>query len=148
MTSYVPSATSLTHRDSVRRVTQALTDRLRAIVGSEHLLQGERMDEYGHDATFMEAPALCAVRPADTEQVAVVVRECAAERVPVVARGSGTSLVGGPVPIAGGVVVSLERLTKLEIDGPNTVAIAGAGVIPANLNPPPHHPALVYPPHP
>ena len=76
------------------------------------------MDEYGHDATFMEAPALCTVRPADTEQVAALVRECAAQRVPVVARGSGTSLVGGPVPMAGGVVVSLERLTRLEIDEP------------------------------
>src|SRR2546428_2819062 len=61
------------------------------------------MDEYGHDATFMEAPALCTVRPADTEQVAALVRECAAQRVPVVARGSGTRLVGGPVPMAGGV---------------------------------------------
>src|SRR5260370_27061033 len=129
MTSYVPSATSLTHRDSVRTVTPALTDRLRAIIGSEHLLQGERMDEYGHDATFMEAPALCAVRPADTEQVAAVVRECAAERVPVVARGRGTSLVGGAVPIAGGVVVRLERLTRLEGDRPNTVANAGGGVL-------------------
>jgi len=86
------------------------------------------MDEYGHDATFMEAPATCAVRPADTEQVAAVVRECAARKVPVVARGGGTSLVGGPVPLAGGVVLSLERLTKLVVDGPNTVATAGAGV--------------------
>src|SRR5260370_35705831 len=116
MTSYVPSATCLTHRDSVRTVTPALTDRLRAIVGSEHFLQGELMDEYGHDATFMEASPLCAVRPADTEQVAAVVRECAAERTPVVARGGGTSLVAGPVPIPGGAVVILEGLTKLETD--------------------------------
>src|SRR5260370_34163140 len=100
MTSYVSSANSITRRDSFRTVTQALADRLRPIVGSEHFLQGERMDEYGHDATFMEASALCVVRPADTEQVAVVVRECAAERVPVVARGRGTSLVSAPVPIA------------------------------------------------
>src|SRR5260370_28825652 len=109
MTSYVPSATCLTHRDSVRTVTPALTDRLRAIVGSEHFLQGERMDEYGHDATFMEAPALCALRPADTEQVASLVRECAAARVPVLARGGATSPLGGPGPIAGGVVLTLQR---------------------------------------
>ena len=141
-------AISLTHCDSVRTVTQALPDRLRAIVGSEHFLQGERMDEYGHDATFMEAPALCAVRPADTEQVAAVVRECAAERVPVVARGGGTSLVGGPVPIAGGVVVSLERLTRLEVDGPNTVATAGAGVITAALDRAANEHGLMYPPDP
>ncbi len=129
-------------------MSQALLDRLRAIVGSEHVLVDEQMDEYGHDATFMEAPALCAVRPADTDQVAAVVRECAAERLPVVARGSGTSLVGGPVPIAGGVVVSLERLTKLEIDGANTVATAGAGVITANLDRAANEHGLMYPPDP
>jgi len=81
MTSYVSSAISLTHRDSVRTVTQALADRLRLIVGSEHFFEGERMDEYGHDATFMEAPALCAVRPADTEQVAAVVRSLASTKL-------------------------------------------------------------------
>jgi len=91
-------------RYSVRTEAQGLPDRLRGIVGSEHFLQGERMDEYGHDATFMEAPALCAVRPADTDQVAAVVRECAAERVPIVARGSGTSLVG-----AGVITANLDR---------------------------------------
>src|SRR5205807_2607347 len=106
------------------------------------------MEEYGHDATFMEAPALCTVRPADTEQVAAVVRECAAQRVPVIARGSGTSLVGGPVPMAGGVVVSVERLTRLEIDGPNTVATAGAGVITASLDRAANEHGLMYPPDP
>ena len=106
------------------------------------------MDEYGHDATFMEAPALCTVRPADTEQVAALVREGAAQRVPVVARGSGTSLVGGPVPMAGGVVVSLERLTRLEIDAPNTVATAGAGVITASLDRVANEHGLMYPPDP
>ncbi|TMD38579.1 MAG: FAD-binding oxidoreductase, partial [Chloroflexi bacterium] len=129
-------------------MAQALPDRLRAIVGPEHVLQGDQMEEYGHDATFMEAPALCTVRPADTEQVAALVRECAAQRVPVVARGSGTSLVGGPVPMAGGVVVSLERLTRLEIDGPNTVATAGAGVITASLDRAANEHGLMYPPDP
>jgi glycolate oxidase len=129
-------------------VAQPLADRLREIVGSEHVLEGERMEEYGHDATFMEATALCVVRPADAEQVAAVVRECAADRVPVVARGSGTSLVGGPVPLAGGVVLSLERLTKLEIDGPNTVATAGAGVITADLDRAASEHGLMYPPDP
>src|SRR5438309_5222832 len=132
----------------VRTVAQALPDRLSAIVGPEHVLRGDQMDEYEHDATFMEAPALCTVRPADTGQVAAVVHECAAQRVPMVARGSGTSLVGGPVPMAGGVVVSLERLTRLEVDGPNTVATAGAGVITASLESAANEHGLMYPPDP
>src|SRR4029077_8568833 len=100
MTSYVSSAISLTPCASVETVTQALADRLRLIVGSEHFLEGQRMDEYRHDATFMEAPALCAVRPADTEQVAAVVRECALELVPMAPRGGAPSKVRGPFPIA------------------------------------------------
>jgi glycolate oxidase len=129
-------------------VPTLLTERLRTIVGSEHVLEGERMEEYGHDATFMEAEPLCAVRPADTEQVAAVVRECAADRVPVVARGSGTSLTGGSVPLGGGVVLSLERLKTLEVDGPNTVATAGAGVITADLDRAANQYGLMYPPDP
>src|SRR5262245_65810507 len=95
------------------------------------------------------AHALTAVvRPADTEQVAEVVRACADARTAVVARGAGTSLVGGPVPLAGGVVVSLDRLTRLEIDVPNTVGVAGAGVITRHLGEAANAHRLMYPPDP
>jgi glycolate oxidase len=126
------------------RVIRTLKD----IVGAEHVLTGDQRDEYGHDATFMEHALLCAVRPAGTEEVARVVRTCAESHIPVVARGSGTSLVGGPVPLAGGVVVSLERLTALEIDAANTVAVAGAGVITADLDRAANERGLMYPPDP
>ena len=104
-------------------MSAALLARLREIAGG-HVVEGDGLAEYGHDATFMEAPLLAAVHPADTEEVARVVRACAEAGVPVVARGGGTSLVGGPVPLGGGVVLSLDRLTRLEIDAANTVAAA------------------------
>ena len=121
---------------------------LRSIVGGEHVLEGEALAEYGHDATFMEASLTCAVRPAGTEQVAAVVAACAARGVPVVARGGGTSLVGGPVPLAGGVVLSTERLDRIEIDAANTVAIAGAGAITAAIDRAAGEHGLMYPPDP
>lgn len=127
---------------------ESLAERLRAIVGPDHVLEGERMEDYGHDATFMESSPLCAVRPASTEEVAAVVVACAAAGAPVVARGSGTSLVGGPVPLAGGVVLSTERLTLLEVDAANTVATAGAGVITADLDRAAGVHGLMYPPDP
>src|ERR1700687_595181 len=55
--------------------------------------------------------------PETTEQVQAVARACNSHRVPFVARGAGTGLSGGALPVAEGVVISLARLTRiLEID--------------------------------
>src|SRR5437660_11360714 len=96
----------------------------------------------------MEHDLLAVVRPAGTDEVAAAVAACAETGTPVVARGSGTSLVGGPVPLAGGVVVSLDRLTGLEVDVANTVAVAGAGVITRQLDEAANAAGLMYPPDP
>jgi glycolate oxidase len=128
-----------------------LTDlpaRLEAIVGPSHVLTGPAAQDFTHDATFMEHALLAAVRPASTDEVAAVVRACAEAGAPVVARGAGTSLVGGPVPLAGGVVLSLDRLDAIEVDVPNTVAVAGAGVVTARLDAAANAHGLMYPPDP
>jgi glycolate oxidase len=129
-------------------LSAGLVGRLAGIVGAAHVLAGEEAWDFTHDATFMEHALLAVVRPADTEQVAATVRACADAGVAVVARGSGTSLVGGPVPLAGGVVLSLDRLTALEIDVANTVAVAGAGVITRQLDEAANAHGLMYPPDP
>ena len=55
--------------------------------------------------------------PRDAAQVAAAVRVCAEHRVPFVARGAGTGLSGGALPVADGVVISLARLKRvLEVD--------------------------------
>jgi glycolate oxidase len=126
-----------------------LVGRLVEIVGGEWVVRDpEELEEYGHDATFMESAPLCAVHPGSTAEVAAVVAAAAAAGVPVVARGAGTSLVGGPVPLAAGVVVSLDRLIHLEVDAANTVATAGAGVITAALDEAAAAHGLMYPPDP
>jgi glycolate dehydrogenase FAD-linked subunit len=57
------------------------------------------------------------VLPETTEQVQAVVRACQAARTPFVARGAGTGLSGGALPVADGVVVALTRMNRiLEID--------------------------------
>src|SRR5690242_4286520 len=111
-----------------------MLDRLARIVGESNLLTGEPASDFTHDATFMEHGLLAVARPLDTAEVAAVVKLCAETATPVVARGSGTSLVGGPVPLAGGVVLSLDRLSHIEIDIANTVAVAGAGAITAEID--------------
>jgi len=63
-------------------------------------------------------------------EVVEIVRLCHRERVPFVARGSGTSLSGGSLPVEGGIVIALNRLNRvLEIDPERRVAVVEPGVI-------------------
>jgi len=70
--------------------------------------------------TAYKCPPLCAVLPGSTEEVAAVLRICHEEGVPVVPRGSGTSLSGGALPTADSVILGVARLNAvLEVDYPN-----------------------------
>ncbi|WP_323035744.1 FAD-linked oxidase C-terminal domain-containing protein [Pararhodobacter sp.] len=70
--------------------------------------------------TAYRCPPLAAVLPATTEQVAAVLKVCHAEGVPVVPRGSGTSLAGGALPTADSVILGVARLRAvLETDYDN-----------------------------
>ncbi len=76
------------------------------------------------------------VAPADTDQVATVVRNCAAARVGVIPYGGGTGLVGGqlmpdgPAPV----ILSLERMNRVrEVYARENVLVAEAGVILADV---------------
>jgi glycolate oxidase len=93
-----------------------------------------------HDATQLrayECDALSAYRmrplavvlPETTEQVARVLRYCHQNKIKVVARGSGTSLSGGSLPLADAIVVGLSKFNRiLEIDYANRCVVAQSGV--------------------
>ena len=67
--------------------------------------------------------------PRNAEQVAAAVRVCAEHGVPFVARGAGTGLSGGALPVADGVVISLARLNRvLEVDPVDRRAVLEPGV--------------------
>ena len=77
-------------------------------------------------------PALVAL-PGSVDEVQAVVRLCNEERIPFVARGAGTGLSGGALPVAEGIVISLARLTRiLEIDVERGYVVVEPGV--ANLD--------------
>ena len=70
--------------------------------------------------TAYKCPPLCAVLPSSTEEVSAVLKICHAEGVPVVPRGSGTSLAGGALPTADSVILGVARLNEvLETDYDN-----------------------------
>ncbi len=90
---------------------------LTRIVGAEHVLEAPPRDSpYNHDATRrrgVKGRAAAVVLPGSAEEVAAVVGWCYARDTPIVARGGGTGLTGGAVPMQGGVVCSLERLRRV-----------------------------------
>ena len=109
---------------------QALLQALREIVGEPWLLaDAESVAPYECDALFhLQQPPLAVVLPADEQQVAALVALCVRERVPLVPRGAGTSLSGGATPVAGGIVMALNRLKRLSIDAFSRQALAQPGV--------------------
>jgi glycolate oxidase len=115
-----------------------ITELLTEIVGPEHVLTGEAAgDDYAHDEALTATPQTPAfvVRPANTDEVAGVLRAANEHRVPVTARGSATGLSGAAVPRADGVVVSFERMHAIrEIDDQNHVAVVEPGVTLSQLD--------------
>ncbi|WP_344320752.1 FAD-binding oxidoreductase [Streptomyces macrosporus] len=83
---------------------------------------------------FRRVPALVLL-PRDTEEVAAAVSLCAEAGVPFVARGAGTGLSGGAVPVAQGVVVSLARMRRvLEFDPEDRRTVVEPGVTNAEIS--------------
>ena len=109
-----------------------ILDHFRAIVGDDGLIsQPEQLHTYECDGltNFRVIPA-AVLLPTSTEQVQATVRVCHKERIPFVARGSGTGLSGGALPIENGIVISLARMNRiLEIDIPNARVVVEPGVI-------------------
>ena len=105
---------------------------LRSIVGTHGLVSSpEELHTYECDGlTNFRVMPLAVLLPSDTQQVQAIVRVCHRERIPFVARGSGTGLSGGALPVENGVVISLARMNRiLEVDLPNARVIVEPGVI-------------------
>jgi glycolate oxidase len=110
-------------------------DELRDILGPSGLISSpEETRTYECDGlTNFRVMPLAVVLPTSTEQVQAVIRICHRERIPFVARGSGTGLSGGALPVNNGIVISLARMNRiLEVDLANHRIVVEPGVI--NLN--------------
>src|SRR6202521_5748258 len=105
---------------------------LRAIVGARGLITSpEELHTYECDGlTAFRVMPRGVLLPKSTEEVQAIVRVCHRERIPFVARGSGTGLSGGALPVENGVVISLARMNRiLEVDLPNARVVVEPGVI-------------------
>jgi glycolate oxidase len=111
---------------------EAFTSELRRLVPTERLFADPvSMAAYESDGlTAFAVKPRAVVIPETAAEVIDVVRLCAAARVPFVARGSGTSLSGGSVPVEEGIVIGLNRLNRvLDLDPVQRTAVVEPGVI-------------------
>jgi glycolate oxidase len=106
-------------------------------------------EAYGTDALLQGHPADLVVLPADTAQVASVAAQCNLHRIPLVVRGAGTGYTGGAVPTQGGVLLSMERFSRiLEIDEANLLAVVEPNVVTGEFQREVERLGLFYPPDP
>lgn len=104
--------------------------RLADIVGHANLLT-DAADRwvYGYDNSRRHVAPDAVAFATDAGQVRDIVRLCHDARVPIVARGRGSGTTGGSVPLAGGLVLALERMNRIvEMDPPNRLMRVEPGV--------------------
>ncbi|MFP9115232.1 FAD-binding oxidoreductase [Flavobacterium sp. RHBU_3] len=131
-------------------LTTPLIEQLQAITGIPYVFTDEETRiTYGHDETEdYSFPPTVVVKPGTPEEVSAIMKLANDYKIPVVPIGARTGLSGGALSIHGGIGLSMERFTSLEIDEKNLQAIAGPAVITQVLRDTASEKGLFYPPDP
>src|SRR5919198_5775989 len=114
-----------------RAMANSLIDELRTACGDEHVVtQRHQLRTYESDGLLQyKVVPRAVVLPGTAEEVQKVVRACHQAEVPWVARGSGTGLSGGALPVEEGILISLSRMRRVvEVDLPNQRIVVEPGV--------------------
>ena len=121
-----------------------------SIVGERYVFtQLEDRICYSFDATFKDSLPDVVVKPADAEQICLIVKLAGQYDIPITCRGAATGLSGGAVPLKGGISLVLTRLNRIiEVDAVNRRAIVEPGVITDELIAAVDRAGLFYPPDP
>lgn len=135
-------------------VTETIIGQLRAIVGKEHVLTSE-LDRFGYSYDSSPVPLTppnkpeVVVRPRTVEEVSQVMKIAYANEIFVTPRGASSGRSGGSVPLQGGIVLTLDRMTDiLELDEKNMMVTTEVGVRTMDLYNFCAQKGLFYPPDP
>jgi glycolate oxidase len=121
-----------------------------ALPGGVVLTDADALERYRYDWSRDSGAGtpVAVVRAQEASQVQVAVRWAAAHRVPVVPRGAGSGLSGGSSAVDDGIVVSLERMRRVEIDTACRVAVVEPGALNVDVKTAAAEHGLWYPPDP
>ena len=134
------------------KITPELAEQMKAIVGADRFFMGEAINaDYSHDEMPIYGKnmpeAVCEVE--STEEVAALMKLCNENKIPVTPRGAGTGLVGGAVPLLGGLIICTKRMNKiLSYDLKNLCVHTQVGVLLQDLAADAVAHGLFYPPDP
>jgi glycolate oxidase len=119
-----PDATVLARRDEIARALSAI------VPGEGVIADRDELTVYESDGltAYRQRPMIAAL-PETVEQVSRILAYCQAERIKVVPRGAGTSLSGGALPLADGVLLCMAKFNRiLEVDTANRCVVVQPGV--------------------
>ncbi len=124
---------------------------LKGICGPQRVAAGSEVNEdYCHDelsSAHVRPEAL--VKPVSTEEVSSLMRYASEHRIPVTPRGQGTGLVGGAVPVFGGILLDMSSMNRmLELDEENLTLTVEPGVLLMDVIKFVEEKGLFYPPDP
>lgn len=139
-----PDAAVIARRDEIAAA-------LRRIVPGEGVIvaEPERRAYESDGLTAYRQPPLVVVLPSAVAQVAAVLRYCKDEGIKVVPRGAGTSLSGGALPLADGVLLGMAKFNRiLDIDYDNRCVVAQPGVTNLGISHAVAHAGFYYAPDP
>jgi glycolate oxidase len=128
-----------------------LLEQLSKILPAAQLLhQQEDLKPYECDAlSAYHALPVAVVIPDSIEQIKAILAICYASQTPVVARGAGTGLSGGALPVENGLLLSLAKFNKIQsIDADNFTAVVQPGVRNLAISEAVHELGLYYAPDP
>jgi len=110
----------------------------------------EILDEFGRDelSTKISLPEIV-VQPLSTEEVSLIMQYANLHRISVTVRGQGTGLVGGCVPLFGGILLDMQKMNRiLELDLENMTLTVEPGVLLMEVTQFVESQGLFYPPDP
>ena len=132
-------------------LTPELLEQLKAAAPGHVLVGKEINEDYSHDEMPIYGKRMpdALVMATSTEEVAAVMKLCNENRIPVTPRGAGTGLVGGCVPVLGGVVIDTTKMNKiLSYDLENFTVTIQPGVLLQDLAEDCGKQGYLYPPDP
>jgi glycolate oxidase len=131
-------------------VRASLVSELEVIVGPAAVLwDSYDLALYEYDGSIDRHRPEAVVLPNTAEQVAAIVKLCNRRGIPYTARGAGTGLSGGAIPVRGGLLINLARMNRLlEVDLDNLRAVVEPGMVNLRLSQAVSRHGLYYVPDP